>query len=129
MITKNEILYFITLQDKLIKAFFIAYPDIRDFELLLDFPKKGHVLVNGDEWRFIKHGRGIKFLIEDLQSVRVVDVNSDIKNTKLIDTWRLSQYFSLCNDCEVKTLLDEMVISGVLQKASKNKYELQSRKY
>ncbi|ACX88276.1 hypothetical protein F6Q07_02205 [Pectobacterium parmentieri] len=126
MITENEILYFITLQDKLMKAFFIAYPDIKDFELLLDFPKIGSVLVNDDKWNFVKHGKGIKFLIEDTHSVRVVDVNSDIKNPKLIDMWRLPQYFPLCNDYEIKKLLDEMVTSGVLQKKSKNKYELQS---
>ncbi|MEL0577613.1 hypothetical protein AACK17_03525 [Pectobacterium punjabense] len=126
MITENEILHFISLQDKLMKAFFIAYPDIKDFELLLDFPKTGCVLVNGDKWRFFKHGKGIKFLIEDAHSVRTVDVNSDIKNPKLIDLWRLPQYFPLCNDYEIKGLLDEMVTSGILKKKSGNKYELQS---
>lgn len=104
------------------KAFFIAYPSLKDFDFLLDFPKKGTFFVN-DEWVFIKHGIGIKFLISNVQKEMVIDINN-IKKPKLIDIWRLSQYFSSYNDHEIKGVLDGMVESGILQKISEKQYEL-----
>ncbi|MBQ4772874.1 DUF6896 domain-containing protein [Pectobacterium versatile] len=123
MMNEREIINFISLQEMLMKVFFIAYPSLKDFDFLLDFPKKGTVFFNDDEWSFIKHGKGIKFLISNNQEEIVVDINN-IKNPKLIDTWRLSQYFSSHNDHEIKGVLDGMVKSGILQKISEKQYEL-----
>lgn len=123
MMNEREIISFISLQEMLMKAFFIAYPSLKDFEFLLDFPKKGTVFVNNDEWGFVKHGKGIKFLINSDQKKAVVDVNN-VKNPKLIDIWRLSQYFSSYDDHEIKGVLDGMVESGILQKISEKQYEL-----
>ncbi|MDY4385614.1 hypothetical protein ABRP58_15945 [Pectobacterium aroidearum] len=123
MMNEREIISFITLQEMLMKAFFIAYPSLKDFEFLLDFPKKGTVFVNNDEWGFVKHGKGIKFLINSDQKKAVVDVNN-VKNPNLIDIWRLSQYFSSYDDHEIKGVLDGMVESGILQKISEKQYEL-----
>ncbi|WP_249688282.1 DUF6896 domain-containing protein [Pectobacterium polaris] len=120
---EREIISFIRLQEILMKAFFIAYPGLKDFDFLLDFPKKGTIFVNDNEWGFIKHGKGIKFLISNDQKEAVVDIN-DIKNPRLIDIWRLSQYFPLHHDHEIKGLLDGMVESGILQKKSEKQYEL-----
>ncbi|WP_258305474.1 DUF6896 domain-containing protein [Pectobacterium polaris] len=120
---EREIISFIRLQEMLMKAFFIAYPGLKDFDFLLDFPKKGTIFVNDNEWGFIKHGKGIKFLISNDQKEAVVDIN-DIKNPRLIDIWRLSQYFPLHHDHEIKGLLDGMVESGILQKKSEKQYEL-----
>lgn len=124
MISKRDVVYFIRLQEILIKTFFIAYPGIKDFDFLLDFPKKGTVFVNDEEWSFIKHGKGVRFLIRNDQKERVVDINDNIKKTRIINIWRLSQYFSLSNNDEIKELLDEMVESGILQKISEKQYEL-----
>ncbi|MEI7377460.1 MULTISPECIES: hypothetical protein [Dickeya] len=123
MMNEREIIRFISLQEMLMKAFFISYPSLKDFDFLLDFPKKGTVFVNDDEWGFVKHGRGIKFLISNDQKEMVVDINN-VKNTKLIDIWRLSQYFSSYNDHEIKRVLDGMVQAGILQKISEKQYEL-----
>ncbi|MCU1789840.1 hypothetical protein CUU54_13425 [Pectobacterium polaris] len=123
MMNEREIISFIRLQEMLMKAFFIAYPGLKDFDFLLDFPKKGTIFVNDNEWGFIKHGKGIKFLISNDQKEAVVDIN-DIKNPRLIDIWRLSQYFPLHHDHEIKGLLDGMVESGILQKKSEKQYEL-----
>ncbi|WP_350239066.1 hypothetical protein U1R68_09935 [Pectobacterium colocasium] len=123
MMNEREIISFISLQEMLMKAFFIAYPSLKDLDFLLDFPKKGTVFVNDSEWNFIKHGKGIKFLIRNIQKETVVDINN-IKNPKLIDVWRLSQYFPSHDDHEIKGLLDGMVESGILQKISEKQYEL-----
>ncbi|MBN3215514.1 hypothetical protein H5A45_05675 [Pectobacterium polaris] len=123
MMNEREIINFINLQDMLMKAFFIAYPSLKDFDFLLDFPKKGTVFINNDEWVFIKHGIGIKFLISNDQKEMVIDINN-VKNPKLIDIWCLSQYFSSYNDHEIKGVLDGMVESGILQKISEKQYEL-----
>ncbi|WP_323636938.1 DUF6896 domain-containing protein [Pectobacterium polaris] len=123
MMNEREIISFIRLQEMLMKAFFIAYPGLKDFDFLLDFPKKGTIFVNDNEWGFIKHGKGIKFLMSNDQKEAVVDINN-IKNPKLIDIWRLSQYFPLHHDHEIKGLLDGMVESGILQKKSEKQYEL-----
>ncbi|BES85052.1 hypothetical protein PEC302107_33980 [Pectobacterium araliae] len=123
MMNEREIINFISLQEMLMKAFFIAYPSLKDFDFLLDFPKKGTIFVNDNEWGFIKHGKGIKFLISNDKTDAVVDINN-IKNPKLIDIWRLSQYFPSHHDHEIKGLLDGMVESGVLQKISEKQYEL-----
>ncbi|GKW01860.1 hypothetical protein PEC301877_06750 [Pectobacterium carotovorum subsp. carotovorum] len=120
---EREIISFISLQEMLMKAFFIAYPSLKDFDLLLDFPKKGTIFVNDNEWGFIKHGKGIKFLISNDKTEAVVDINN-IKNPRLIDIWRLSQYFPSYHDHEIKGLLDGMVESGILQKISEKQYEL-----
>ncbi|WP_233982613.1 hypothetical protein [Pectobacterium versatile] len=50
MMNEREIINFISLQEMLMKAFFIAYPSLKDFDFLLDFPKKGTVflmMING----------------------------------------------------------------------------------
>ncbi|WP_455813231.1 DUF6896 domain-containing protein [Pseudomonas graminis] len=124
MLNENKILDFISLQEELIKAFFLTYSNVKDFDLLLDFPKKGVVWIDDEGWCFVKHGKGIRFLLKNDQQEKVVDVNSNIKNTNIIDVWRLSQYFSLCDDYEIKKLLEGMVLSGVLQKISEKQYEL-----
>ena len=124
MLSEKQVFDFISLQGKLIKAFFFTYSNVKDFDLLLDFPKKGVVWLDDEGWCFVKHGKGIRFLIKNEKKEKVVDINNNIKNTNVIDVWRLSQYFSLCDDYEIKKLLEGMVISGVLQKTSEKQYEL-----
>ncbi|NKG31774.1 hypothetical protein FVB43_17235 [Erwinia rhapontici] len=124
MLSEKQVFDFISLQGKLIKAFFFTYSNVKDFDLLLDFPKKGVVWLDDEGWCFVKHGKGIRFLIKNEKKEKVVDINNNIKNTNVIDVWRLSQYFSLCDDYEIKKLLEGMVISGILQKTSEKQYEL-----
>lgn len=53
----------------------------------------------------------------------MVDIIDNVNNAKIIDVWRLSQYFSNHTDDEIKSTLDEMASSGFLQKISERQYE------
>jgi hypothetical protein len=60
-INKDSIFRFVELQCQLVLEFMRTHPDVKDFTWLLDFPKAGEVFVGGDEWRFIRHGSGLRF--------------------------------------------------------------------
>ncbi|WP_293649315.1 hypothetical protein [uncultured Pantoea sp.] len=124
MINQIEIIHFIELQINLMKSFFMHYPSVKDFKWLLDFPGKGVILVGNESWSFKKHGKGIRFFKNNSSAAGVVDIIDNVNNAKIIDLWRLSQYFSSHADDEIKSTLDEMVSSGVLQKISERQYEL-----
>ena len=121
---KDEIIRFFLLQNELVKALFKAYPMAKDIEWLLDFPKNGYVHINGDIWNFSKHGKGIKFFMEGSQIGKVVDVHNNISCPEFVDTWRLSQYFLIDDENQLKELLNNMVISGELEKISDKLYRL-----
>lgn len=121
---KDEVIRFFLLQSELVKALFKTYPMAKDIEWLLDFPKNGHVHINGDVWSFSKHGKGIRFFIEGSHTGKVVDVHNNISCPELFDTWRLLQYFSLDDENQLEALLNEMVISGELEKISDKLYRL-----
>lgn len=121
---KDEIIRFFLLQNELVKALFKAYPMAKDIEWLLDFPKNGCVNINGDVWNFSKHGKGIRFFMEGSHVVKVVDVHNNINRPELVDTWRLSQYFSFDDESQLKAFLNNMVISGELEKISDKLYRL-----
>ncbi|MFB5953027.1 hypothetical protein ACE6HW_30845, partial [Klebsiella pasteurii] len=55
---------------------------------------------------------------------KVVDVHNNISCPELVDTWRLLQYFSLDDENQLEALLNEMVISGELEKISDKLYRL-----
>lgn len=126
MINSKEIHEFISLQVKLVDAFLQANLAARDYEWLLDFPKKGDINVDGEVWQFSKHGKGVKFFkTPPAHLSKIVDVHCHINNPKLVDYWRLSQYFSSYeNEFNVTVLLNEMVLSGELIKKSDKLYEL-----
>ena len=121
---KDEVIRFFLLQNDLVKALFKAYPMAKDIEWLLDFPKNGYVHVNGDKWNFSKHGKGIRFFMEGSNIGKVIDVHDNISFPELADTWRLLQYFSLDDENQLKVLLNNMVISGELEKISDKLYRL-----
>lgn len=121
---KDEVIRFFLLQNDLVKALFKAYPMAKDIEWLLDFPKNGYVHVNGDKWTFSKHGKGIRFFMEGSHIGKVIDVHDNISFPELADTWRLLQYFSLDDENQLKVLLNNMVISGELEKISDKLYRL-----
>ena len=123
MINQIEVIHFIELQITLMKSFLIHYPSVKDFKWLLDFPGKGVILVGNESWGFKKHGKGIRFFKNNSSAV-VVDIINNVDNAKIIDAWRLSQYFSNHADDEIKNTLDEMVSSGALKKISEQQYEL-----
>ena len=121
---KDEIIRFFILQNELINALFNAYPMAKDVEWLLDFPKNGYVHINEDVWSFSRHGKGIRFFKEGSQIGKVVDVHNNISYPELVDIWRLSQYFLLDDENQLKEFLNNMVISGELEKISDKLYRL-----
>jgi len=123
MINQIEVIHFIELQITLMRSFFIHYPLVKDFKWLLDFPSKGVILVGNESWDFKKHGKGIRFFKNNSSAGVVVDIIDNVNNAKIIDAWRLSQYFSNHTDDEIKSTLDEMASSGFLQKISERQYE------
>lgn len=123
MINQIEVIHFIELQITLMRSFFIHYPLVKDFKWLLDFPSKGVILIGNESWDFKKHGKGIRFFKNNSSAGVVVDIIDNVNNAKIIDVWRLSQYFSNHTDDEIKSTLDEMASSGFLQKISERQYE------
>ena len=83
---------FIELQHNLIEAFKQTFPQITDWEYLLDSPRSGCLSAEGEEWQFQRHGYGICFTGQ--KSGKVVDVNVGISSyPRAFDAWRLCQYF------------------------------------
>ncbi|AOE41775.1 hypothetical protein A7P61_11905 [Pantoea agglomerans pv. betae] len=123
MINQIEVIHFIELQITLMRSFIIHYPLVKDFKWLLDFPSKGVIWVGNESWDFKKHGKGIRFFKNNSSAGVVVDMIDNVNNAKIIDVWRLSQYFSNYTDDEIKSTLDEMASSGFLQKISERQYE------
>lgn len=123
MINQIEVIHFIELQITLMRSFIIHYPLVKDFKWLLDFPSKGVIWVGNESWDFKKHGKGIRFFKNNSSAGVVVDIIDNVNNAKIIDVWRLSQYFSNYTDDEIKSTLDEMASSGFLQKISERQYE------
>lgn len=123
-IDRNEIIDFFQLQNDLAEAFFKNFPDVTDMEWLLDFPKNGCIHLNGGTWDFSKHGKGIRFVKNDADDNKIVDINSHIHSPDLVDTWRLSQYLKHCDENQIKNTLAEMISQGILEKTSEKLYRL-----
>lgn len=86
------ILEFVELQNNLIAKFRQTFSRITDWEYLLDCPRCGSFLAQGEEWKFQRHGVGVCFTSQN--SGKVVDVHVGIyKCPKAFDAWRLCQYF------------------------------------
>ncbi|WP_247719112.1 DUF6896 domain-containing protein [Morganella morganii] len=117
---------FVVIQKKLVTSFMHQYPNIKDYQFLLDFPKHGTIQVDDNIWNFSKHGKGIKFYQDDSSCAKVVDIHCNITEPEIFDLWRLSQYFQLDNDAELKSLLDEMVRSEDLLLVSDKFYTFTS---
>lgn len=105
---------FVVIQKKLIESFIHQYPNLKDYQFLLDFPKQGTIKLDDSNWNFSRHGKGIKFYQDTSSKAKIVDVHCNITEPELFDLWRLSQYFGLDNDYELTSLLDKMVKDGDL---------------
>lgn len=113
-INNTSLRNFVVIQKKLIESFMHQYPNVKDYQFLLDCPKQGIIKLGDNIWHFSKHGKGIKFYQNNSSKAKVVDVHCNITVPESFDLWRLSQYFELDNDHELSLLLDEMVEDGDL---------------
>jgi hypothetical protein len=120
-ITIEDVFCFQKLQSALLKCFFRLYPSVKDFDLLLDFPRKGSILLADDSsWSFLKHGKGIRFDRTNPNPKVCVDVNTHVQELNLITSWRLSNYFSSLGQeielNEIRVFLLDMESKGILKK-------------
>jgi hypothetical protein len=89
---------YIELQRTLLAAFKEAFPDVSDWEFLLDAPKSGEVIVDGESWLFRKHGAGLSFRRADGVTI---DAHRHLSIPVGIDAWRLLEYIeSIDVDCD-----------------------------
>ena len=86
------VLEFVELQTHLILAFRQTFPQITDWENLLDCPRAGCFRAQGEEWNFQRHGVGICFTRQNIGTVVDAHVLLD-SEPRAFDEWRLSQYF------------------------------------
>jgi hypothetical protein len=96
----------------------------KDTQWLLDFPKNGYIQINSDVWNFTRHGAGIIFFMNGSNTNEIIDAHNNIGCPELVNTWRLSKYFSLDDESQIRTLLDDMASSGELEKVSDKLYRL-----
>lgn len=80
---------YIELQSTLLAAFKEAFPDVTDWEFLLDAPRSGEVIVDGDNWSFRQHGAGLSFRRADGVTI---DAHRHLSVPEGIDAWRLLEY-------------------------------------
>lgn len=117
-INMDHVFLFAELQCRLVLAFAKLFPEAKDLKWLLDFPESGKMLVNGDQWRFVRHGAGLRFEKLTCKPHWVVDVHKRFDEPKLIDDWRLVQFFESCGEqmdkSQASSLLIEMCLKGHL---------------
>lgn len=81
---------FLFLQSKLQEKFIEINPSSKDLKYLTDFLRAGQIIVQGDEWHFIRHGLGVFF--ENLKDNSVIDVHNLFFEKDLIDAHRISEF-------------------------------------
>src|SRR3712207_908778 len=79
----------LVLQQKLLTAFRGEFPNVHDWQFLLDAPKSGEVLADGELWSFRRHGSGLAF---KSNAGVVIDMHRALLDPGLFDAWRLLQY-------------------------------------
>ncbi|MEA3238135.1 hypothetical protein OP492_26125 [Pseudomonas mosselii] len=113
-INMGGVFLFVELQCKLALAFLRSHPGAKDLTWLLEFPKAGEVFVDGDKWQFIRHGSGLRFEKMTCKGGWVVDIHKCFHDPRIIDGWRLLQFFDSRGECmdksQVSLLLNEMCL-------------------
>ncbi|MCX8619151.1 hypothetical protein J3U42_12205 [Gilliamella sp. B2923] len=125
---KEYIEELIKLQNNLLSVFKRVYPEVKDYNLLLDCPRKGELKVNEQEWLFTKHGKGLKFIRKKPLSQIVVNIHSYFSEPDVLDEWRLEQYLESLkisySKSDISKYLNELTLTQVLKKISELQYKL-----
>jgi hypothetical protein len=129
-ITIDDIFDFVALQCQLTTEFLKQYPTSKDFIYLLDFPKNGIINVDGEPWKFFRHGIGVQFSRKRSGSRAIVNIHQYFGQPKVIDVWRLLEFFDPRMKDATKNriilLLDEMCSKGYLIDQKNETYLLDS---
>lgn len=91
----NKVRQLIELQHKLFFDFKKTYPSVKDYENMLDVPKHGNLTVTGENWKFTRHGVGLKF--ERLADGLLVDMHKYVNKPELFDAWRVKHFLLAFN--------------------------------
>jgi hypothetical protein len=101
---------YIELQRILLAAFREAFPGVSDWRFLLDAPRSGELIVDGDTWSFRKHGAGLFFRRADGLTI---DAHRHLSVPEGIDAWRLLEYFE-SSGCDQEEWLSEQSLKKEL---------------
>jgi hypothetical protein len=129
---KKYIRQIIQLQRNIITTFKRVYPEVKDYNLLLDCPREGKLEINGQIWLFIKHGKGLKFIRKEPVPKIIVDIHNYFSEPNVLDEWRLKQYIESLNltysTSEINNSLHELTLTHFLKKISEQQYKLNELK-
>lgn len=130
---KEYIKEMIQLQNSIMTVFKRDYPEVEDYNLLLDCPRKGELDVNGQEWLFTKHGKGLKFIRKKPLPELVVNIHNYFSEPDVLDEWRLEKYLESLSmsysKSDISKCLNELTLARVLKKISEQQYKLNEEKY
>jgi hypothetical protein len=123
---KEHLNEFVVLQGLLLALFKAKYHQAKDWENLLDFPRRGDIDVDNTKWTFYLHGCGLLF---KSQEGIIIDAHDYVDNPEVIDAWRIFQYLESMglvaegevNFKDIKTALSELASQGFLKIVSNNK--------
>lgn len=103
---------FLFLQKGLVALLLEQNSVCKDFKFVIDFPKNGEVVFNGDHWKFIKHGAGFLFINES--NGIEIDVRREITEDDSFDFNRIEQYLESLNvkTCELEELFESNLKEG-----------------
>ncbi|GEM_PF-1205942 len=114
---KKQLKNLVRLQISLVGVLKNQYPEVSDWELLLELPKRGTLNCNEEEWEFRRHGRGVCFQQRHGKRM-VIDVHRGLNHPEDFDTWRLLQYFEALGLPESEDFwekqLQELIVVGAV---------------
>lgn len=113
---EDQIQKFVNFQRGLVLEFLRQHQNSKDTKWLLDFPAKGRLSVNGCDWKFVKHGAGVRFKLDDVTPGIVVDIHDNFDRPSVIDTWRLRIFFESVGINLTDDQLSELMSEGCLKK-------------
>jgi hypothetical protein len=113
----GDIYEFVRIQSELLTTLMSLYPEAKDLTWLLDFPPAGTIELNNEEWTFIKHGAGIRF-VRSVDPRLVIDAHKNISNMRQIDDWRIIQFLESANlqTKNIHELFNDMINRSELTK-------------
>ncbi|MCO7256522.1 hypothetical protein KSI86_20405 [Dickeya oryzae] len=108
-------------------------PNSVDFKYFIDFPRKGNIALNSEEWSFLRHGLGFRFIRQNPLPHLIVDPHVYPFEYGVIDDWRIQQFLEsgtgkLYDKYEIKKNLEELFNKGKLVKFTSNLYKISHRK-
>ncbi|CEJ43041.1 hypothetical protein ABFO19_10160 [Xanthomonas citri pv. glycines] len=124
----NFFLIFVNLQCRLMSGFSEKYPAVKDWKWLSDFPRNGEIMIDFDQWKFARHGSGLRFKRVNREPNWVVDIHKFIDKPKTVDSWRLLQFYESCgeivDEAKIVSSLNEFCSKGIFISSGPGQYTL-----